>query len=240
MSRSKRSALTTAVVLALVFAPGAFAQAVDDSVNEQASDSVDATTLDAVAVTGSRIVRSGYDTPTPVTMIGEEEIKAHAPINIANVVNQLPAFLGSTTETTNPSGISGGYTAINSLNLRNLGPTRTLVLLDGKRLPYANMTTGVDVNTIPNALIQRVDVVTAGASSVYGSDAVAGVVNFILDKEYIGTKGKAQYGETTYGDNESLGLSLTHGRTFGAEDRGHFLISAEHYYADGIRDNPRS
>lgn len=239
MSICKRCALASAVVLALASAPVAFAQGVDDSVNDPGSASVDATTLDAVAVTGSRIVRSGYDTPTPVTMIGEEEIKAHAPINIANVVNQLPAFLGSTTETTNPSGLSGGYTAINSLNLRNLGTTRTLVLLDGKRLPYANLTTGVDINTIPNALIKRVDVVTAGASSVYGSDAVSGVVNFILDKEYIGTKGTAQYGETTYGDNETFGLSLTHGTSFGAEDRGHFLISAEHYYSDGIRDNPR-
>lgn len=194
---------------------------------------------DDIVVTGSRIVRDGYEAPTPVTVLGQAEIQASAPTNIADLVNQLPSVAGSTTPTTNPSGISGGYTGINSINLRNLGSTRTLILLDGKRVPYSNLTTGVDINNLPNALIKRVDVVTAGASAVYGSDAVSGVVNFILDKEFTGIKGNVQGGVTTHGDNESYMLSLTYGTKF-AKDRGHFLISAEHAYVDGIRNNPRS
>lgn len=206
---------------------------------EAADAPAHADTSEAIVVSGSRIVRDGYNAPTPIMVLGQDEIKALAPTNIADMVNQLPALAGSTTQTTNPSGVSGGYSGMNALNLRNLGPTRTLILLDGKRVPYSNLTVGVDINTLPNALIKRVDVVTAGASAVYGSDAVAGVVNFVLDKDYTGLKGRVQGGVTTYGDNESYVLSLTHGAKF-ADGRGHILISGEHAYEDGVRNNPRS
>jgi iron complex outermembrane recepter protein len=118
------------------------------------------------------------------------------------------------------------------LNLRSLGPNRTLVLLDGVRVAPGSITGfygnggAADVNAFPNALISRVDVVTGGASAPYGSDALAGIVNFILDKNFTGVKGNATYGETTYGDDKQYALSFTAGTGF-ASDRGHVLFSVE-------------
>ena len=127
---------------------------------------------------------------------------------------------------------------MNVLNLRNLGLTRTLILLDGQRMPAANTSGYVDVNEIPNALIKRVDVVTGGASAAWGSDAVGGVVNFILDKEFTGLKGEVSGGETTYGDDQNGKISLAAGSSF-AGGRGHVMVSAEEDYSAGIEGLPR-
>jgi len=191
-----------------------------------------------ITVTGSRIARNGYRAPTPVTVIGRAEIEAAAPENIAEYVNTLPAVVGSQTAQSNTLSTGQGSGGVNALNLRNLGELRTLVLVDGQRSVGSLLTGVVDINTIPQQLISRVDVVTAGASAAYGSDAISGVVNFVLDKTYKGTKGEVSAGATTYGDNINWQVSLAHGREF-AGGRGHILLSGEYAAAYGVKGQPR-
>lgn len=187
-----------------------------------------------IVVTGTRVVRDGYQAPTPVSVVGEAEIAAKAPNNLADYVNELPALSGSTTPRNNVASVSTGLVGINALNLRALGANRTLILLDGQRVAASTLSGLVDVNTLPQALVKRVDIVTGGASAGYGSDAVAGVVNFVLDDGFTGLKGSAQGGVTTYGDDRNYNLSLTAGIKF-SEDRGHLLLSGEIAHNDGIK-----
>ncbi|MES2496459.1 MAG: TonB-dependent receptor [Pseudomonadota bacterium] len=192
-----------------------------------------------LVVTGSRVVRNGYQAPTPLTVLSGEEITRSAQVNIAEQINRLPALAGSNNPRNTASNISGGFMGISTLNLRNLGATRTLVLLDSQRLPAASLNGLVDANSIPSALVKRVDIVTGGASAAWGSDAVAGVVNFVLDKDFTGVKGSVQGGITTYGDDKNYRVSLSAGTGF-ADGRGHLLISAENWYNEGIEGMPRS
>lgn len=197
------------------------------------------TTLDEVRVTGSRVARPGYQAPTPLTTIDRDEIDASAPVNIADFVNQLPSVVGSTTPATSNVSIGTGAAGINAINLRNLGTNRTLVLLDGVRSVGSQINGAVDVNTYPQGLIRGVEVSTGGASAAYGSDAVSGVVNFILDKYYTGIKGSVEAGQTTYGDDDSRRYALTAGAPF-ADGRGHVLFNAEKVDRDGIFGVPRA
>ena len=217
-------ALLTAISLALT--PSAQAQ------EEQAQD------VEEIVVTGTRVIRDGYQHPSPLTVMSLDEIEDSAPINIADVVNQLPEFSGSSTPVSNRTSISTGGTGMNTLNLRNLGTTRTLVLLDGKRVVGSQPTGEVDVNTFPQQLIQRVDVVTGGASAAYGSDAVSGVVNFVLDRKFTGMKVDAQWGGTMRGDNRQWKTVISGGTPF-ANERGHVLISGEVSEVDGVWGCPR-
>jgi iron complex outermembrane receptor protein len=202
-----------------------------------APSEVDATGPE-ITVTGSRIVRDGYDAPTPVSVISTKELKAEAPANISDFVNTLPAVRGSGTAASTNGSLSNGAAGINSVNLRNLGPARTLVLFDGQRSVASTTTGSVDVNTFPQALIQRVEVVTGGASSAYGSDAVSGVVNFILDKSFTGFKSEYEYGITTYGDGPNHKFSATGGASF-ADGKGHILLSGEYFTQEGIQSIDR-
>jgi iron complex outermembrane recepter protein len=194
--------------------------------------------LTEVVVTSTRIVRDGYQAPTPTSVIGEQEIAAKAPANIADFVNELPSLVGSNSPRFNISSISAGLSGINALNLRDLGGQRTLVLLDGQRVGAATLTNLIDVNEFPEQLVKRVDVVTGGASADWGSDAVAGVVNFVLDKTFTGVKGEVQGGTTTYGDDGNYKISLAAGTGF-SNGRGHILLSAEEAYNAGISGAPR-
>jgi len=182
--------------------------------------------IDEIVVTGTRVVRDGYEAPTPVTVVGVEQIERNATANIADFVNQLPTLAGSQTPMNTVGGRFSGSPGLNTLNLRNMGGDRTLVLIDGQRSVGSTGSGRVDINIIPQAVVSRVDVVTGGAASAYGSDAVAGVVNFILDKNFTGVKGEIGGGMTGYGDGENWKTSLTVGTRF-AGDRGHLLISAE-------------
>jgi outer membrane receptor protein involved in Fe transport len=209
-----------------------------------ASQSAQAPAVEEVVVTGSRIVRDGYEAPTPVSVLSADALNAIAATNIADSVNRLPALSGSVSPHNSSHSVSSGTAGVNNLNLRALNPSRTLVLLDGQRV-VASQITGFnnnggspDVNAFPDELISRVDVVTGGASAAYGSDAVAGVVNFVLDHNFTGVKGEVQGGVTTYGDDRSYKVSLTGGTGFAA-DRGHFLISGNMSYSQGVRNNPR-
>jgi outer membrane receptor protein involved in Fe transport len=189
---------------------------------------------DDIIVTGSRIRRDGFEAPTPVTVVSQEELQNQSPSNnIADIVNQLPALAGSTRPSNSRLNLSSGQAGINALNLRNLGETRTLVLLNGRRSVGSTITGLVDVNTIPQALIKSVEIVTGGASAAYGSDAVAGVANFILDNKYTGLKVSGDTGITTYGDGFNYSFSAAGGMSF-AGGRGHILLSGEVAHRDGI------
>ncbi|PTQ07886.1 hypothetical protein CLG96_16925 [Sphingomonas oleivorans] len=195
--------------------------------------------LDEITVTGTRIARDGFDSPTPVSVISDKELRAEAPANVADFVNTLPSVRGSSTAANSSGALSSGLAGIASINLRALGASRTLVLFDGQRSVASAATGVVDVNTFPQALIQRVEVVTGGASSAYGSDAVSGVVNFILDRDYTGIKAEYEYGETSYGDNPNHKASLTYGTPF-AGGRGHILLSGEYFTQDGVHTIDRA
>ncbi len=220
--------VTTALTGVALAAPAAFAA------DEPAS-------LDEIVVTGSRIVREGYEAPTPVSVLGASELANMGLPNVADAMNRLPALQGNLVGQRSSNTVGGGTAGINLANLRNLGGSRTLVLLDGKRVVGSNLGGiggalvggAVDLNIIPNSLIERVDVVTGGASAVYGSDALAGVVNFVLDRDFTGVKGSIQGGVSTYGDAETYKIEVTAGTPF-ASGRGHFMVSGEHSYAAPI------
>lgn len=189
-------------------------------------DSAPVTTNDIV-VTGTRLQNAGFDAPTPVSVVTAEQIQRAAPATISDYVNQIPALSGSNTPRTNKALIGNGLAGANILNLRNLGVSRTLVLMNGKRVTPTTLTGGVDVNTLPNALVKRVDIVTGGASAAWGSDAVAGVVNFVLDTDYEGLKGNFQSGISTEGDASNLTGALSFGTKF-ADGKGHFIVSGQY------------
>jgi len=199
----------------------------------QAGQQNPAEEVESVVVTGSHIVRDGYAAPTPVTVLGADMLEKMSTVSIADSVNRLPELAGSVTPTTSAGSISQGSAGLNNLDLRGLGADRTLVLLDSKRLVGASFNTSytnggsVDVNVMPSGLVTRVDVVTGGASAAYGSDAVAGVVNFILDHNFEGIKGDFQGGLSSYGDNQSYKGILVAGTSF-ANGRGHIEFDAEY------------
>jgi iron complex outermembrane receptor protein len=188
-----------------------------------------------LTVTGSRIVRNGYSAPTPVTVATVADLLETTPTSIADALNKLPEFSPQFTAQSNTGAAAPGG---NYLNLRGLGQGRTLVMLDGVRVPGTNTTGTVDTNTLPQALVQRVDVVTGGASAIYGSDAIGGVVNYILNTNFTGFKGSVQAGVSTYGDAPSNKISLA----FGAHvlGKGHFEVSYEHSSSAALNQADRS
>ena len=192
------------------------------------------TTDEDIIVTGTRVVRDGYLAPTPLTVLSTEDIQNTSPTNnIADFVNQLPALAGSTRPSNSRLNLSSGQAGINALNLRNLGEVRTLILLDGRRSVPSTITGLIDVNTIPQMLVERVEVVTGGASATYGSDAVGGVVNFILNKKFEGVNIDADTGVTSRGDGFNYSVGGAGGWSFD-DNRGHFLVSGEIAHRDGI------
>ncbi len=178
-----------------------------------------------LVITGTRI--SGFAAPTPLTTIGETELADRGVRNLADLLTDVPALKANqnTGQSSQPIGAS-------NLDLRGLGPNRTLLLVDGRRFAATDPTGGVDINVIPVGLIRRLDIITGGASAAYGSDAVSGVVNIVLDNRFEGLRGDVQYGESTYGDIESPGASLTTGRAF-LDGRLHVVASADYFRNDG-------
>jgi outer membrane receptor protein involved in Fe transport len=191
---------------------------------------------EAIIVTGSRVISDAGNSPMPVTMISARQLRGTTPSNLADGLNKLPIFLGS--QTIGRPGDGSANFASNVLNLRNFGANRTLVLFDGHRAPPSNSDGTVDIDTLPQSLISRVDVVTGGASAVYGSDAVTGVVNFVLDRKFKGLKIDFNTGIATYGDAWSYNLDLAGGTDlFGG--RGHFEGSLEYRRRDPVNQSAR-
>lgn len=166
-----------------------------------------------ITVTGSRIRRPNLDSVVPITSVSPQDLTSRGEVSLGDALNDLPA-LRSTFSQANSTG-SIGTAGLSLLDLRGLGTTRTLVLVNGRRHVTAQPGNyNVDVNTIPVDLLERVDVVTGGNSAIYGSDAVAGVVNFILRKDFEGAKFRAQAGVSTYGDRGNQFLSGIIGHNF--------------------------
>lgn len=195
--------------------------------------------LGEVVVTGSRlIIRDGSTAPVALTVVSAEQVEKQATPNLIDYLTTLPAFAGNYTPQSSTQNVSSGTAGTSSVNLRNLGTNRTLVLIDGQRSVPSTVQGLVDINTIPQQLIERVEVVTGGASAAYGSDAVGGVVNFILDRKFTGFKAELSGGMTDYGDDESGKISLTGGTPF-ASGRGHFILSGQFATQDGVVEGDR-
>ena len=195
--------------------------------------------LTEVLVTGSRVITNGNDSPTPVTVIAVDDLKDTHPTNLAEAINDLPVFGGSRSQYSNTgtSGAAGSPATSNNagnvVNMRSLGLLRTLILYDGHRAPPSTPDGYVDIDTIPQMLLQRVDVVTGGASAVYGSDAISGVVNFVTDTKFKGVKINAQSGISTYSDDRTFEGGIAFGTDlFGG--KGHLMGSYSNRHDAGL------
>ncbi len=209
--------------------------AVGAALQAHAADSTDQPPqIEEVEVTGTRIQHVGMTTPTPVTSVSLDELTSMAPTTLIDALVELPQFYGSATTSNFNTGANGFFTSPGggSLDLRGLGTKRTLTLLDGRRMVDSTLYGGPDINLFPQAIVQRVDTVTGGASAAYGTDAVAGVVNFILDTKFNGFKATVQDGQTTRGDNKNAEYSMTFGRQLG--EHAHIILSGEHYAEDPV------
>lgn len=184
---------------------------------QPADKEAEAVSVDDVVVTGSRIRRSGADTPTPTTIINAEAIRQSGVTEIADLVNQIPSmFVTQSNQTSNQLGNAG----LNALDLRGLGTERTLVLVNGRRrVPAMPGSSAVDVSAIPAGLVERVEVITGGASALYGADAVAGVANFILKDDFDGLQFSSMYSDSSRGDMPGYSADILWGRNF-ADGRG--------------------
>lgn len=202
-----------------------------------AGPAVQAAEVEEISVTGSRITRPGLVSQTPVTSITQEEVDILATTTLGDALDALPQFRGSATLGDTQNMFGGGYLGNggqSNLNLRGVGGSRTLVLLDGRRFVPSNRYGTVDINLFPSALIQRTEVVTGGASAAYGSDAVTGVSNFILNNEFEGMTMNAQYGASEMGDAKNYKLSAAGGVAVG--DNGNFVWGLEAFQSDEITD----
>src|SRR5690606_22072426 len=217
-----RNLLTHALLAGLLAAGAApaFAQEAD----------TDTTNLDRISVTGSRIARTGFVTPSPVTAITAEEIRATGATNIGDLMTRLPAL--TPTYTLGNSTRFIGTAGVGLMDLRGMGTSRTLVLVNGRRHVGATSgSTSVDVNTIPVEWIERVEVITGGASAVYGADAVAGVVNFSMKKSFDGAELRGQTGIADEGGFNRSFVSFSTGTDF-ANGRGNAAIALEYSKQD--------
>lgn len=228
LSRPAPSRLAGSIRTALVLGVAAFAL----PVMAQTSAEADAAhTLDTIQVTGSRIQRQSSNTETaqPISVIAGEVFVERGFTNAAEAVNQLPQVIGSLTDAGDQEG---GQTGKQFINLFNLGSERTLTLVNGRRFVSSNAAGGgqggnqVDLNNIPASLIDRIEVVQATGSAVYGSDAVAGVVNIILKSRFEGAEFDAQTGLSERGDYERHAFSLTGGTGF-ADGRGSLIVNVD-------------
>ena len=186
---------------------------------------------DQVIVTGTRIRASGFEAPTPVTSISAGEVEVRGLTNVADALNQLPAFIGTTTPAT--TGQQSTSNGTNLINMRGLGPQRTLVLVNERRYVPTNDAGTVNINVIPQVLVERIDSVTGGASASWGSDAVAGVVNLILNRDLDGVRFRSQFGVTGEGDNEDTLISLAVGGDV-LDGRGHVVFAGEWNNNEGV------
>jgi outer membrane receptor protein involved in Fe transport len=189
---------------------------------------------EAITVTGSRIKRPNLASTVPITSLGGEQFFQQGQTNVGDTLNDLPQ-LRSTFAQQNPgSGI--GIAGLNLLDLRGLGTQRTLVLVNGRRHVPAdilNNAVSPDINTIPNDLIERVDIVTGGNSAIYGSDAIAGVVNFVLRRDFNGIQIRGQAGITEQGFGGNQYVSAMAGRNF-ADGRGNITLHGEYARTDRV------
>ena len=187
--------------------------------------------LEEVVVTGSRIVRRDFESNSPIRTINAAQFEEQSGLNIESYLNQLPDYNPANSPVTTGKEINAtpvNTLGIASVSMRGFGPNRNLVLIDGKRMVPTNALMVTDINAIPSALIERVETITGGASAVYGADAVSGVTNFILRKDFEGLEIDTQYGTTDAGGGEEARISGILGTDF-IDGRGNITIGFEYY-----------
>lgn len=206
-------------------APAAGASEIDRDGQQDASSSGN-----AIVVTGSRISTPGFVSPTPITAFSEEQLKLTGAQTAQHIQQEMPVLIPNQANQM-VSVPPGGST----MNLRGLGASRTLLLIDGRRVAPTSPEGTVDVNIIPVTLLERIEVVTGGASAAYGSDAVSGVVNLSLNTKFEGIKAAYTFGVSQYGDFKEHSASLTGGTSF-ADGRGHIVVAGGIFSNDGLLD----
>jgi len=220
----KKLALSVAASLALSTGASNLAFAQDDEVDES---------LEEITVKGTRIRSDDFSNAQPSTVLGSDLLENLGVVNIGDAMATLPSNVGNNTPTANPGG--NFFNGSNIANLRGLNPffgSRTLTLVDSRRHVPTNQGDGVDLNFIPSVLIDRMEVVTGGASASYGSGAIGGVTNILLDRDLEGGKVQVDYGITGQNDGEDIHLGVAWGQRVG--DNGHFIIGFEGQDAGGI------
>jgi outer membrane receptor protein involved in Fe transport len=191
--------------------------------DEPATSAADSEVIDEIVVTGSRIVRRDFSSPSPIATIDSETLLNSGQSTLEASLNQMPQVTPDYDRTSNNPGDGTAR-----LNLRGLGSQRTLVLLNGRRLAPSGVGTSVDLNNLSQVLVERVEVITGGATTVYGSDAVSGVVNFITRDDFDGLGVDASAYTTEQGDSEAYDLNLTYGHNF-ASGRGNITLFGGYY-----------
>jgi iron complex outermembrane recepter protein len=192
--------------------------------------------LEAVVVTGSRLAPLGFSEPTPVTVVQGEELRLSGTVNTEQLLEAAPQFLGSQNNDATGNTVPGGTA---TLNLRGFGPQRNLVLVNGRRFAISGPDETTDINTIPAALIKRIEVVTGGSSAVYGSDAITGVVNFIMRDDFEGMEVNARAGTDTHTSTPVYNFDLTAGGRF-ADGRGNVVVSTNYLNRGSISRGRRA
>src|SRR5690606_5444599 len=199
--------------------------------------------LQEVVVTGSRIARRDYESQSPIVTVQAETFENRSSVGIEAALQQLPQFApsagaqsnsGSSTPFPSPTAAPGAAT----VNLRGLGTNRNLVLIDGRRVQPVNGNLLVDLNTIPSIAIQSVEAISGGAAAVYGADAISGVVNLILKKDFQGAVFDAQYGVTQRGDGEQYQFSALLGANYG-DGRGNVMFGGNYAFRGDINGKDR-
>jgi iron complex outermembrane recepter protein len=223
-----QTGVASAVLGLALLATPAFAQVADEAADEG----------ELIVVTGSRIARPDLESSTPVLVVTSDVIASQGAANISDILNELPAVGIGTSRTNSNFASSGNGQA--TVSLRNLGDNRTLVLQNGRRIVAGiGGSSAVDLNIIPTELIDRVDVLTGGASAVYGSEAIAGVVNFVLKNNYEGLGVRAQAGITGQGDLPTKLATITAGKNF-ADGRGNLTFYGQYDDDAGLRSRNRA
>jgi len=193
------------------------------------------TSLEEITVTGSRIRRDDFNSATPTTVIDSNYLDNLGLVNLSEAMVQIPANISTNTPTASPGG--NFFNGSTIANLRGLNPffgSRTLTLVDSRRHVPTNQGDGVDLNFIPSVLIDRMEVVTGGASASYGSGAIGGVTNILLDRDFEGVKAQIDFGSTGEGVGDDTHLGFAFGTAIG--ERGHFVIGIEAQEMDPIEN----
>lgn len=227
---STRKRLLATTVLCGAIAPLAMAM---PAFAQTAPAAEEAAQVEEIVVTGSRIARPDLVSSSPVATVGEKELEQSGVVNTENLLNTLPQAVPGITSTVN-NGSNGTAT----VNLRGLGSNRTLVLVDGKRQTPTTSTGTVDINLIPPALIKRIEVVSGGGAAVYGSDAVSGVVNFILKNDFEGMEVSAGYQATDDGEAPIYSGDVTFGANF-ADRKGNVVLSLGYNKREALTQGER-
>src|SRR6478735_9065077 len=229
---ARKTCFSELVLVSVFVATSSFAQEQEKPKAEEQEE--------IIVVTGSRIATTNVaETVTPVAVIGSAEIKQSGNLNIDKVLGDSPQFVqatnGGATANTVPAGSAAGAAYA---NLRGFGPTRSLTLVNGKRYAIFGPEQVTDLNTIPTALIERTEVVTGGSSAVYGSDAITGVINFIMKDDFEGVQIGGQYGFDSATSTPTYNVDLTLGGNF-AEGRGNAVVSLNYYKREGFTRQDR-